>query len=236
MLRLENLSAGYGRHTVLFGIDMEIPSASLVAVIGRNGSGKSTLLRTLAGLLPSLGGRVLYDGTELSAVPVRKKARIVSFVSTGRLRIAGMTCRELVSLGRAPYTDWKGRLSPDDEIAVSEALAVVGMEDFSDRKLDKMSDGECQMAGIARAIAQDTPVIILDEPTAFLDFTNRRKVARILKTLSSEGSRTVIWSTHDIETAVECPGFVLTVDGGKAFLTGALSSDIRDVAGRLFDE
>ncbi len=230
MLKIENLSAGYARHAVLSGMDAVLPSSSLVAVVGRNGSGKSTLLRTLAGLLPPLGGCVLYDGTDITSVTVTERARMISFVSTERVRVGGLSCHDMVALGRAPYTDWRGRLSPADEEAVRKALSLVGMERYADRKMDRMSDGECQMAVIARAVAQDTPAIILDEPTAFLDYPNRCRTASVLKSLSSEEGKTIIWSTHDIDLAMgysDC--FMIVRDGG-------ISLDSRDLAGALCAE
>lgn len=226
MIRLENLSAGYRQRTVLSGLMAEIPDASLVALAGRNGSGKSTLMRTMAGLQSPLGGQILYDGIDISSLSAAQRARKISFVNTERLRISGLTCHDLVALGRAPYTDWIGRLSAGDEAAVREALETVGLEDFAARKMDSMSDGECQMASIARAIAQDTPVMFLDEPTAFLDYPNRRKTASVLRSLASGRKKTVIWSTHDIESALEFSDCFIIVDGGSIALLSTSSPDL----------
>lgn len=231
-VKLENLTAGYRRHAVLKVPDMEIPSGTLVAMVGRNGSGKSTLMRTMAGLLPAVAGRVSYDGIDIASLSARDRAGKVSFVNTEKIRVGGMTCHDMVALGRSPYTDWKGSLTSEDECAVMKALSLVGMADFAGRKTDSISDGECQMVSIARAIAQDTPVMMLDEPTAFLDFPNRCKTASILKGLSSSGGKTVIWSTHEIALALEYSDYILTVSGsgvsllpsGSPVLDSALSS------------
>ena len=165
MIRLENLTLGYGSRTLLDGVSAVIPAGALTALVGRNGTGKSTLLRALVGLERIRGGRVLLDGRELARIEPRRLAATAAFVATGRVRIPNLRCRDVVAFGRAPYTNWFGRMQAEDAAIVGRALEAVGMEGFADRALDTMSDGECQRVMIARALAQQTPVILLDEPT-----------------------------------------------------------------------
>lgn len=246
MIRIENLSVGYSRHAVLSGLDMEIPSGKLVAMVGRNGCGKSTLMRTMAGLQPPLAGHIFYSGQSfdveqdagrfiaaeqhawksLAAMSSDEKSRTIAFVNTEKIRVPGFRCRDLVALGRAPYTDWAGNLSAKDEDVVQSALEQVGLSCLADRTMDRMSDGECQKVMIARAIAQDTSVIMLDEPTAFLDYPNRRMTAVLLKRLASEHGKTIVYSTHDIDLALEHADFLMLVGPSGAELLSAGSAEL----------
>ncbi len=246
MIRIENLSVGYSRHAVMSGLDMEIPSGKLVAMVGRNGCGKSTLMRTMAGLQPPLAGDVFYSGQSfdakqnmgqsvaeeqhawksLAAMSSDEKSRTIAFVNTEKIRVPGFRCRDLVALGRAPYTDWAGNLSAKDEDIVQSALEQVGLSGLADRTMDRMSDGECQKVMIARAIAQDTSAIMLDEPTAFLDYPNRRMTAVLLKRLASEHGKTIVYSTHDIDLALEHSDFLLLVGPSGAELLPAGSAEL----------
>jgi iron complex transport system ATP-binding protein len=198
------VSVGYGSRVLAAGLDVEFPTGGLTAIVGRNGTGKSTLLRAMAGLERPLAGEVRVEDVVLSAMSAREVARRVGFVSTQRIRVTNLRVRDVVALGRTPYTDWIGRLTPEDEEAVSAALSQVGMSDFADKQVDTLSDGEAQRVMIARVLAQDTPVILLDEPTAFLDLPNRYEVCLLLKKLAEERGRTVVFSSHDL-------GIVLTL-------------------------
>jgi iron complex transport system ATP-binding protein len=177
--------------------------AQLVALVGRNGQGKSTLLRTIIGLQPPLSGAVQLLGRELRSYPLHRLATLVSYVSTDNVKVGNLKVFDLVSLGRAPYTGWFGTLSQRDKDLVMQALAQVGMEDYAWRNVSALSDGERQRAMVARALAQDTPVIVLDEPTAFLDLPNRYEVALLLKKLAQEQRRTILFSTHDLSIALK---------------------------------
>ena len=227
MIEIKDLSIGYSRRTILSGLNAVIPSGTFVVMAGCNGSGKSTLLRTLAGLLPPVSGKIIYDGKDLSSLSIPERSRLLSFVNTEKVRIPGLSCHDLVALGRSPYTGWSGSLSSADESAIEKALSLAGMSSFSSRMLDTMSDGECQMASIARAIAQDTPVILLDEPTAFLDWPNRRKTALLLKRLSTEAHKTVICSTHDLEVALQFSDLLLLLTTQGLYLAPPSSPALR---------
>lgn len=211
-IRLHDLSLAYGDRTLLRHADAAFGPATLSALIGRNGSGKSTLLRAVAGLGPTAGGSIELCGKPLEALSVRQRATAVAFVSTERVRIADLTCEEVVALGRAPYTDWIGHLHANDRARIREALEWVGMTAFARTALDRMSDGECQRVLIARALAQDTPVILLDEPTAFLDLPNRYELAALLRRLAHERGKCILFSTHDLDIALALCDTVALLD------------------------
>lgn len=211
-LRLNQISLAYGSRILVREASASLPAGSLTALIGRNGSGKSTLLRVVAGLDEPAGGSVSLCERPLSDRSPRERAAVVSFVTTEKIRIADLTSEEVVALGRAPYTDWTGRLRPEDRALVARALELVGMEAFARKPLDRMSDGECQRVMIARALAQDTPVILLDEPTAFLDLPNRYELAMLLRRLAHEEGKCILFSTHDIDVALGFCDFVMLID------------------------
>lgn len=211
-ISLKNITLSYGPRILLDGVSAEIPQGSLTALIGRNGTGKSTLLRAVAGLGAAAGGRVELCGKPLDALTPLQRASTVSFVTTDKVRIANLASEDVVALGRAPYTNWIGRMQQADRDVVERALATVGMSDFARKTLDTMSDGECQRIMIARALAQDTPVILLDEPTAFLDLPNRYALASLLRRLAHDEGKCVLFSTHDLDIALSLCDSVALID------------------------
>ena len=202
MIEFHDFSIGYGSRILLRGVDATIAPKKLTALIGRTGSGTSTLLRAIAGLNPAYGGRIKLDGRDLRSMPPMQLARTLAFVNTERTRIANLRCEDVVAAGRAPYTDWIGRLRETDRDAVEKSLAAVGMSDYGYRTMDTMSDGECQRVMIARALAQDTPIILLDEPTSFLDMPNRYELVGLLRRLAHEEGKCVMFSTHELDIAM----------------------------------
>ncbi|MGW8314711.1 MAG: ABC transporter ATP-binding protein [Bacteroidales bacterium] len=202
ILTLKTLSVGYeGYEPLLSGIDLNMRPGELVALIGRNGSGKSTLIRSVIGLLPPLKGECFLNGLRVRAMPLRKRAREVSYVSAGSGPLPHMTARELVSLGRMPYTGWRGKLRKQDLEMVEIAIGTVHLEGLAERTLDQLSDGERQRAMIARAFVQDTPLMVLDEPTAFLDLPHKYELIRLFTAFREQG-RSILYSTHDLESAM----------------------------------
>lgn len=211
-IALRHISLAYGDRRLLEDVSADFSPQTLTALIGRNGTGKSTLLRAIAGLGPVAGGNVELCGRPLAELPPRQRAGTVGFVTTDKVRIANLPCRDVVALGRAPYTDWIGRMQAADRAAVDRALELVGMSAFARKTMDRMSDGECQRVMIARALAQDTPVILLDEPTAFLDLPNRYELATLLRRLTRDEGKCILFSTHDLDVALSLCDSVALID------------------------
>jgi len=202
-LSTTSLTVGYtlsrtATRRVLSDVNVHLQHGEIVAFLGANGVGKSTLLRTLGGVQPPLVGTVLLSGDDLEWLSLRETAKRVAFVYTDRPASGGLTVKELVGLGRHPYTGFLGVMSEDDHRAVASAMAAVGISHKADNLTSELSDGERQKAMIARALAQDTPIIILDEPTAFLDVAARLEVVRLLSDLAHKHQKSVLLSTHDV--------------------------------------
>ena len=195
MIELKELTLGYGQRTLLKTVNARITGGQLVALLGRNGTGKSTLLRAIMGLESPQSGEINLQGKDIASLKPEKLALSISFVTTDKVRIANLRCKDVVALGRAPYTNWLGQLQPEDR-----------------KIMDKMSDGECQRIMIARALAQDTPVILLDEPTAFLDLPNRYELCLLLKKLAQEEGKCILFSTHDLDIALSLCDSIMLID------------------------
>lgn len=233
LIRLSGLSLGFGGHRLLSDADASIMPGQLVALLGRNGSGKSTLLRAMAGLNRNYSGNITVGGLEQRTLGAAARARLMSFVGTGRARVGHFTCYDLVALGRSPYTNWIGSLTDNDRRAVHQALEAVGMADYAHRQLDSLSDGECQRVMIARALAQDTPLILLDEPTSFLDIPNRYGLVRLLASLAHGQGKCIIYSTHELDIALELSDSIILIDPPRLVcgLPGAIRNEITKTFG-----
>lgn len=212
MIQLYDFSVGYGSRRLLCGVNAVIPSGGLTALIGRNGAGKSTLLRAVAGLTPSYEGEIVVDGKALRDMSPQERAKTIAFVNTERVRVANLRCRDVVGMGRAPFTDWMGQMSSEDQMIVTQSLEAVGMLPYADRTLDSMSDGECQRVMIARALAQTTPVVLLDEPTSFLDLPNRYELCSLLRRLAHKEGKTIMFSTHELDIALRICDSIALID------------------------
>ncbi len=201
-----DLAIGYVDHgntnTVMDHLSLSAHHGELVALIGRNGTGKSTLLRTMVALQPSIHGIIRLEGQDIKNIVSADLPKIVSVTSTEPIAVRNIKVREVVALGRFPYTNWIGSLTAVDERSVSEALEVTGMLPLADRNIDNISDGERQRTLIARSLAQDTDLLVMDEPTAFLDLPARYSIVGLLKKLTREKGKCVIYSTHDLDTAI----------------------------------
>ncbi len=235
-IQLKNITISYGTRTLLDRVSTSLPESSLTALIGRNGTGKSTLLRAIAGLGRYHDGEILLCGRPLTQIPADERAKIIAFVTTEKVRIPNLTCEDVVALGRAPYTNWIGRLQDIDREIVHHALNVVGMSSFAHKTMDAMSDGECQRVMIARALAQDTPIILLDEPTAFLDLPNRYSLALLLSRLAHEEHKCVLFSTHDMDIALTLCDSVMLIDTPRLHNDTASQLISRGLIDRLFTE
>lgn len=246
-ISLDSLSIGYntkdGRRTVAEGISASVPDGKLTCLIGPNGVGKSTLLRTLAAFQPKLGGSIYIEGKEISEYTNKDLARLVSVVLTGKPEVMNMTVREIVGLGRTPYTGFWGTLRDGDKYVVEESMRQTGICHLAGRMTGTLSDGERQKMMIAKALAQQTPAIILDEPTAFLDYPSKVETMQLLMRLSRETGKTIFMSTHDLELVLQTADmlWLMTRDNGIRIGTpaelaanGALSGFI-DRRGITFD-
>ena len=226
ILATEHLSIGYAprrgpRRVVASNLNLTLHAGEVVCLLGPNGVGKSTLLRTLVGMQPPLDGRVWLDGVDLSTLSAREIARRVSVVLTERVEVGQLTVYALVALGRHPHTDWLGRLTPHDEDIVRRALAAVDAIHLSGRLVHELSDGERQRMMIARALAQEPLVMVLDEPTAFLDLPRRVEMMRLLRRLAHETQRGMILSTHDLDLALRSADLLWLMAPGGIVHAGA---------------
>ena len=202
-ITLEQLSVGYkGFPPVVSNINVEIKSGELTCLIGSNGIGKSTLLKTLTGFLPKLSGRLLLDGRDINMLSQRERAKYISIVLTYKSDLENLSVTEMVGMGRMPYTGFWGKLNTSDQTIVAEAIEMVGIEHLKNRMIQTLSDGERQKVMIAKALAQQTPVILLDEPTSFLDFPSKVEMLQLLHRLAKETNKVVFLSTHDLELAL----------------------------------
>lgn len=206
-LYMHRLSTGYrlprgGERIVSQELSGTIAPSELVMLMGPNGSGKSTLMHTIAGLLPALSGQVLVGGHDLTTLRSRARAQLLSLVLTERIATDNMTVLDVVRIGRYPYTGYLGKLSHSDEAIVHEAIDQCWLQGMEHRLLTELSDGERQRAMIARALAQETPLILLDEPTAHLDLSARLEVVLMLRRLARETGRSILVSTHELDLAL----------------------------------
>lgn len=212
VIRLSHLSVGYSPSLpVISDINAVVRSGQLTCLTGENGIGKSTLLKTLTGFLPKLGGELLLDGREVGTFSQRELARQVSIVLTQKPDIQNLTVEEVAGLGRSPYTGFFGRLHDADRTVIADALAAVGIEPLRHRMIQTLSDGERQKVMIAKALAQQTPVILLDEPTAFLDFPSKAETFRLLQRMAHDRDKLILLSTHDLGLAVRFADCLLEV-------------------------
>jgi len=195
---------GKGREQSLAGpVNTTAYRGELVAVMGRNGCGKSTLLKTIAGLMDGLQGEIHILRNSAAAYSRKELARIMGYVSTEVVSVPGLSVERLVALGRYPHTNWMGKLNPSDQAIIDNALDLTSLQALRYRDLDELSDGERQRAMIARTLAQDTQILILDEPTAFLDLSHRYEIIDLLGNLAMDFGKTVIYSTHDLQIALQ---------------------------------
>lgn len=212
IISISHLSVGYSPSLpVISDINIEVKSGQLTCLIGENGIGKSTLLKTLAGFLPKMGGDLLLDNRDIHSFSQRELARQVSIVLTQKPDVQNLTTEEIIGLGRSPYTGFFGRLRADDRAVVDDAITAVGIEKLRGRMIQTLSDGERQKVMIAKALAQQTPVILLDEPTAFLDFPSKAETFQSLRRMAHERDKLILLSAHDLELAVRFADCLLEV-------------------------
>lgn len=224
-LRTRDLAVGYrtrgARRAVLERVNLSVQAGELVCLLGPNGIGKSTLLRTLAKMQPALWGAVELDGAELGSITQAQLARRLGVVLTERVTVEALPVRRIVELGRYPHSGWFGRLTGEDRRVVDWAIDAVGARHLAGRDFSRLSDGEQQRVMIARALAQEPVLLVLDEPTAFLDVPSRVELMGLLRQLTREGPLAVVVSTHDLELALRTADLVWLIMPGGELVTGA---------------
>lgn len=225
------LTVGYRGHRVVEDISLSLPCGRLVCLLGPNGAGKSTLLRTLCGFQPPIAGTVTISGSDITTMSAAEVARLVSVVLTDRPLTPSLTAAEMVGMGRAPYTGFWGRLSDDDHRLVSEAMQTVGIASLATRRMGQLSDGERQKVMIAKALAQHTPVIVLDEPTAFLDYPSKVAVMKTLARLAHDEGKTILMSTHDLELAAQLGDELMEIE--NKHIRKITADEVSRIIGRL---
>ena len=207
ILHTENLSIGYSQkkhdHIIASNVNVALGKAKLISLIGANGIGKSTLLRTLTGIQKPLSGTIKLQQKNLHDFNAAELAKEMSVVLTEKLPPSNLTVFELVALGRQPYTNWIGKLSPGDIAKINEAISLTQIEHLTGKKHYETSDGQLQKVLVARALAQDTPLIILDEPTTHLDLLHKVSLFKLLRNLTRETGKCILFSTHDIDLAIQ---------------------------------
>lgn len=213
LVEAKNLSVGYAdgatKHVLFENIDLELRAGELVCFMGANGIGKSSLIRTLAGLqIPLTRGRGEIDPKKISVV------------LTDRVNAVNMTVAELIALGRYPYLDWNIKLSNADKLIIEKAIHHTHIQHISNKKLYELSDGQLQMTMIARALAQDTPVILLDEPTAHLDLNNRVEIMNLLRKLARSSNKAILVATHELDLALQTADLIWLAGNDKKLITG----------------
>jgi iron complex transport system ATP-binding protein len=231
----EDLRLAYDDRVVVDGLSVAIPPGSFTVVVGPNASGKSTLLRALARTLAPRAGRVLLDGTPLDRLPTKDVARRLALLPQSPLAPDAITVEDLVARGRFPYQRLFRQWSPDDAVAVAAAMAATGVDDLADRAVNELSGGQRQRVWLAMALAQDTPLLLLDEPTTFLDIAHQYEVLDLCAQMHEQG-RTLVAVLHDLNQAARYATHLIAMDAGRIAAQGppadVLTADlVRDVFG-----
>ena len=221
MTDLKRSRKGCSAAAVVSGINIKIARGKTVCLIGPNGSGKTTALKTMTGQLRELGGSMSICGRPLSGMSEKERAKYISVVLTEKISPELMTCRDIVSMGRYPYTGRMGLLRSEDRAKVDEALEMVNASDIADRQFSMTSDGQRQRIMLARAICQESALIVLDEPTSFLDIRYKLEILTVLKKLARERGTGVLMSVHELELARAAADYVICFKNGRVFAEGA---------------
>lgn len=223
-LRADGVRLGYGDRVVVEDLDLDVVEGSVTAVIGPNGCGKSTVLRALARLLRPSGGQVLLDGKRIDSVPTKEVAKVLGLLPQTPTAPEGLTVADLVARGRHPHQAWYRQWSADDEGAVLQAMEWTGIADLADRPVDELSGGQRQRAWISMALAQGTDLLLLDEPTTYLDLAHQVEVLELVARLHHEFGRTVVMVLHDLNMAARYADQLVTMKDGQIVAQGAPSA------------
>lgn len=216
----ETLSLGYGETVIIDELDVAIPKGEITVLIGSNGCGKSTLLRSLARLMKPRGGSVLLEGKAIAKLPTKEVARELAILPQSPSAPEGLTVHQLVKQGRYPYQSWLKQWSKEDEDAVAKALKATKLEEMADRPVDSLSGGQRQRAWIAMTLAQDTDIILLDEPTTYLDMTHQIEILDLLFELNEKEKRTIVMVLHDLNLACRYAHYLVAIKDKQIYAEG----------------
>lgn len=220
-LHAEGLRLGYDKVDIVLGLDLLVHGGEITALVGPNGCGKSTLLKGMTRVLRPRAGTVYLDGAAIQRMPTKALARRLGLLPQTPVAPDGMTVRELVAQGRFPHQGWLQQWSPKDEEAVDRALDITGMKAMADRPVDELSGGQRQRAWIAMTLAQETEVLLLDEPTTFLDMAHQLEVLELLVRLNKEDGRTIVMVLHDLNQAARYAHRLVVMSQGRVFSVGS---------------
>jgi iron complex transport system ATP-binding protein len=243
-LAADGVTLAYGDHVVVRDLDLQLTEGSFTAIVGPNGCGKSTLLRALGRLMRPAGGQVLLDGQAIARTPTREVARVLGLLPQAPVAPEGLTVADLVARGRHPHQSWLRQWSRDDEAVVGEALAWTDMADLADRPVDELSGGQRQRAWISMALAQGTDLLLLDEPTTYLDLAHQIDVLELVARLHAERGRTVVVVLHDLNLAARYAQRLVAMKDGalvasgtpEEVLTEQLLADVFDLEARILTD
>ncbi len=220
MLKIENLSAAYGEKNILQDVTLDVPAGRMMILLGPNGAGKSTLLRTVSGVLAPRRGRVLWQGVDVLRLKAAARARLLAVVPQRPVLPPGFTVQQAVMMGRTPYLNFLGRPERRDEAAVTAALTRVGLDGLAERRVDELSGGEQQRVLLARGLAQETPILLLDEPVTHLDLYHQMQLLTLLRDVSRERGLTVLMVLHDLNLALRFADRVALLQDGRLLAEG----------------
>lgn len=240
IVHTQNLNIGYLqgniKNIIQENISINLIEGKLTTLIGANGIGKSTFLRTLTGIQPPLSGTILLNSKKIQTYTPLELAQNLSVVLTEKLPLSNLTIFELVALGRQPYTNWLGKLTDEDLSKVNEALMLTEISGIQHKKHFEVSDGQLQKALVARALAQDTPIIILDEPTTHLDLHHKVSLFKLLKKLANETQKCIFFSTHDIDLAIQLSDDMIVMNKDSVLQSQPCQFIEKGVFNTLFDD
>ncbi len=223
-LQLQDVTTGYRVRGKKISIGKNynsiLPAGKLTSLLGINGSGKSTLLRSLSKSQNILSGKISIGERDINSIPNTEIGKLVGIVLTDRIDTPNMSVYELIALGRAPYSNFWGNLKTEDKRIVEEAMQCIAISNLRERKVCSLSDGERQKVMVAKALAQETPIILLDEPTAFLDYPSKLELMLLMRKLAAENKKTILLSTHDLPVALQLSDYIWLVDENRNLITG----------------
>ncbi|MEK4851891.1 ABC transporter ATP-binding protein [Paenibacillus sp. FSL H7-0756] len=220
-LNTEQLSIGYAETMIVKGLNLSLPTGKITALVGANGSGKSTILKTMARIMKPKSGNVMLDGKSIHNLSTKEVARQLAILPQNPTAPDGLTVSELVGYGRYPHQKGFGSLTPEDRSIIAGAIALTGMNEFRDRPIDRLSGGQRQRAWIAMALAQQTDILFLDEPTTFLDMAHQLEVLQLLQKLNEQEGRTIIMVVHDLNHASRYAQHMVAIKSGNVISEGA---------------